>query len=115
MPRISTFYGIVIAIYYDDHVPPHFHALYSGDEAVIRIDNLEVLAGGLPRRDERSSGSGPQRAGRSYWPCGSGPDAMSLWVRLIHWNELKGMREQATSSGSLRGSARRPAGTPCLH
>jgi len=33
MPRISTFYGIVIAIYYDDHAPPHFHALCSGDEA----------------------------------------------------------------------------------
>jgi hypothetical protein len=38
MPRISTFYGIVIAIYYDDHAPPHFHALYSGSEAVIRIE-----------------------------------------------------------------------------
>jgi hypothetical protein len=50
MPRIATFYGIVIALYYDDHAPPHFHAIYSGDEAVIRIDNLELLAGGLPRR-----------------------------------------------------------------
>jgi hypothetical protein len=50
MPRISTFYGIVIALYYDDYAPPHFHAIYSGDEAVIRIDNLELLAGGLPRR-----------------------------------------------------------------
>jgi len=28
VPRISSFYGIVIAMYYDDHAPPHFHARY---------------------------------------------------------------------------------------
>jgi phosphomannomutase len=28
MPRISAFYGIVIAMYFDDHGPPHFHARY---------------------------------------------------------------------------------------
>jgi Domain of unknown function (DUF4160) len=50
MPRISTFYGIVIAIYYDDHAPPPFHAIYSGEEAVISINDLELLAGGLSRR-----------------------------------------------------------------
>jgi hypothetical protein len=50
MPRMSTFYGIVIAIYYDDHAPPHFHAIYSGEEAVISISNLELLASGLSRR-----------------------------------------------------------------
>jgi hypothetical protein len=28
VPRISAFYGIVIAIYYyDDQPPPHFHAI----------------------------------------------------------------------------------------
>lgn len=50
MPRISMFYGIVIALYYNDHVPPHFRALYSGDEIRIRIDNLETLNGAFPRR-----------------------------------------------------------------
>ena len=29
MPRLSTFYGIVIAMYYRDHHPPHFHAVYA--------------------------------------------------------------------------------------
>jgi predicted metallo-beta-lactamase superfamily hydrolase len=29
MPRISAFYGIVIAMYYRDHHPPHFHAIYA--------------------------------------------------------------------------------------
>lgn len=50
MPRVSAFYGIVIALYYNDHAPPHFHAIYSPREAQIRIDTLEVLAGALPRR-----------------------------------------------------------------
>ena len=50
MPRLAEFYGIVIAMYYRDHSPPHFHALYAGDEAEIRLDSLEVLKGRLPRR-----------------------------------------------------------------
>lgn len=27
---ISEFFGIVIAMYYNDHSPPHFHARYGG-------------------------------------------------------------------------------------
>jgi len=50
VPTISTFFGIVIRMYYDDHPPPHFHAYYGGDVAVIAIETLEVLEGGLPRR-----------------------------------------------------------------
>jgi hypothetical protein len=48
MPRISTFYGIVIAIYYDDHAPPHFHAIYSGEEAV--VSELEANVSRRPAR-----------------------------------------------------------------
>ena len=47
---MTPFFGIVIAMYYRDHAPPHFHALYGGAEAQIRIDTLEVAQGGLPRR-----------------------------------------------------------------
>ncbi|MBI2295514.1 MAG: DUF4160 domain-containing protein [Betaproteobacteria bacterium] len=50
MPTISMFFGIAIRMYYDDHPPPHFHAYYGGDVAVIAIETLEVLEGGLPRR-----------------------------------------------------------------
>lgn len=50
MPRISQFFGIVIYMYYNDHAPPHFHAEYSGDEALYEIDTLRVYAGELPRR-----------------------------------------------------------------
>lgn len=48
MPRISEFYGIVIAMYYAEHGVPHFHARYAGREASVAIDTLEVLGGSLP-------------------------------------------------------------------
>ncbi|MEO6627319.1 MAG: DUF4160 domain-containing protein [Aquihabitans sp.] len=50
MPRISAFYGIVIAMYFDDHPPPHFHARYGEHEAQILIATGEILHGSLPRR-----------------------------------------------------------------
>lgn len=50
MPTISEFFGILIRMYYDDHHPPHFHAYYSGDEAIISIETLEIMGGGLPKR-----------------------------------------------------------------
>ncbi len=50
MPELCRFYGIVIRMYFDDHGPPHFHASYGGDEAVIGIDGLTSLHGRLPPR-----------------------------------------------------------------
>jgi Domain of unknown function (DUF4160) len=50
MPEVSRFYGIVIQIYYGDHPPPHFHAVYSGDSAKIDIDALDIIDGRLPAR-----------------------------------------------------------------
>ena len=49
MPRISEFYGIVIYMYFQDHNPPHFHAIYAEHEALIRIDTGEVIGGRLPK------------------------------------------------------------------
>jgi len=51
MLRISAFYGIVIAMYFDDHPPPHFHATYNKHQTQIAIATGEVLHGALPRRD----------------------------------------------------------------
>jgi hypothetical protein len=50
MPEICRFYGIVVTMYYQDHQPPHFHARYAGAEVVVSIDDLRVIAGGLPAR-----------------------------------------------------------------
>ena len=45
MPQISQFYGIVIAMFFNDHVPPHFHASYGGDEATINIETGAIIDG----------------------------------------------------------------------
>jgi hypothetical protein len=50
MPQISQFFGIVILMYFNDHAPPHFHAVYGEHEAVYTIDTLEIMRGRLPRR-----------------------------------------------------------------
>ncbi len=50
MPTLSAFFGIVIRMYYDDHAPPHFHAIYGEHGAQITIDGLEILQGSLPKR-----------------------------------------------------------------
>jgi hypothetical protein len=50
MPEISRFFGIVIAIYYRDHNPPHFHAKYGERQATFSIHDLTVLEGQLPPR-----------------------------------------------------------------
>ncbi|MFZ0305511.1 MAG: DUF4160 domain-containing protein [Terracidiphilus sp.] len=50
MPTISRFYGILIQMYFADHPPPHFHALYAEFEALIAIQTFEVLRGDLPPR-----------------------------------------------------------------
>jgi hypothetical protein len=50
MPEISRFFGIVIAIYYNDHAPAHFHAKYGRHKAKIEIATGVVLQGDLPRR-----------------------------------------------------------------
>jgi len=50
MPRISHFFGITIAMFHNDHAPPHFHARYSGCRGTIRIDRPGVLTGDLPPR-----------------------------------------------------------------
>lgn len=50
MPEISRFYGIVITMYFLDHNPPHFHAVYGDYTAEYDIRSLEVLNGKLPAR-----------------------------------------------------------------
>jgi hypothetical protein len=56
MPVISMFYGIIIRLYlleHRHHNLPHIHAKYGEFEAAIRIDDGELLAGELPRKQLR--------------------------------------------------------------
>lgn len=50
MPEISRFYGIIIRMFYNDHPPPHFHALYGEHELIVGVSPIVVLAGTAPAR-----------------------------------------------------------------
>jgi hypothetical protein len=49
MPEVSRFLGIVIAILYRDHQPPHFHATYGEYEITVGIED-GLVRGEFPRR-----------------------------------------------------------------
>jgi hypothetical protein len=56
MPVISMFYGIIIRMYFlnnQHHGVPHIHARYAEAEASMCIDDGEILAGELPRKQLR--------------------------------------------------------------
>ncbi len=50
MPTISQFFGIIIQMFWREHAPPHFHAIYGDYEALIDIRTLEIIKGRLPKR-----------------------------------------------------------------
>ena len=50
MPEIARFFGIVVAIYYKEHNPPHFHAKYGDQAAVFSSADLALIEGQLPKR-----------------------------------------------------------------
>ena len=49
MPVISTFFGIVIRMFYREHGIPHFHAEHQGQQATFTFDG-ELLAGSISSR-----------------------------------------------------------------
>ena len=49
MPEISRFRGIVIRMYFRDHVPPHFHAEHGENEITVEIET-GMIEGKFPRR-----------------------------------------------------------------
>ena len=53
MPEIARFYGIVIKLFFGDHPPPHFHAVYAECVGLFDIDTLEMIEGDLPKRAKR--------------------------------------------------------------
>ena len=56
MPEISRFLGIIIRMYAEiggAHHAPHFHAYYQDKMAIYGIDPVELIAGSLPKRQQR--------------------------------------------------------------
>ena len=52
MPVLAKFYGIVIRMYFlqSEHNPPHIHAIYNDNVALIEIATGNVLEGELPSK-----------------------------------------------------------------
>jgi hypothetical protein len=88
VPRISEFYGIVIAMYFDDHPPPHFHARYAGAEAVFVIATGEMLAGSLPPRGSGSCENGWKNTATSS------PRTSSVAACCCRWNRSRRCHER---------------------
>ncbi|MCX7109191.1 MAG: DUF4160 domain-containing protein [Proteobacteria bacterium] len=56
MPEISRFYGVIIRMYSEiggSHHSPHFHAYYQGYVGIFSLDSVELIAGELPKRQQR--------------------------------------------------------------
>jgi Domain of unknown function (DUF4160) len=53
MPEVARIDGIRIMFYNDEHPPPHFHAQYGEYFALIGLDDLEIIAGWLPKAQYR--------------------------------------------------------------
>lgn len=53
MPTISSFYGILIRMYFGDHPPPHFHVRYGEHKARFEIASADPIDGDLPPRADR--------------------------------------------------------------
>jgi hypothetical protein len=49
MPEISRFQGIVILMYFDDHTPAHFHAVYGKHRITVEIET-DSVHGSFPER-----------------------------------------------------------------
>lgn len=52
MPTISMFYGILIRMFYDDHQPPHIHAIYNEYEACYDFEG-NAIKGSLPNKENK--------------------------------------------------------------
>jgi hypothetical protein len=74
MPRISTFFGIVIEMYYGDHPPPHFHARYGDETAKIAIATGDVIVGSLSGRAQRLV---------REWATQHRPELEANWERVV--------------------------------
>jgi hypothetical protein len=53
MPEISRFLGIVIAMFWNDHAPAHFHAYYGDYEIEVTVEG-GVVTGHFPKRALRA-------------------------------------------------------------
>jgi hypothetical protein len=80
MPEVSRFYGIIVRLYFREHPPPHFHALYGEHEAQIEITTGRVLEGDLPNTALRLL---------EQWRVAHAAELMADWNRARAWQPLQ--------------------------
>jgi len=73
--------------YWADHLPPHFHAKYTGDEAVIAIRTGEALRGSLPRRALSLVDEWRKLHETELMENWDAPAAAPHWPTLQDWSE----------------------------
>ena len=82
VPRISEFLGIYIYMYFSDHRPPHFHAIYGRYDAAIDITTGEIVKGSLPNRARglvREWANLYRQELSANWECARNHDPL-LWI-----------------------------------
>jgi hypothetical protein len=80
VPEISRFFGIIIAMNYNDHAPPHFHVRYGDQKALISIQALALLEGRLA----------PRVFGLTMeWASRHQAERMANWARARRQAELR--------------------------
>src|SRR5439155_24948162 len=95
MPELSRFYDIIIRMFYGDHAPPHFHAVYQGEQVQINIETLAVMNGSCVGGPWRWCWNGPRCTGTNSVRLGSRPATIRslpksrLWTRVSAWFGLK--------------------------
>jgi hypothetical protein len=73
MPVISSFFGILIRMFYQEHEPAHFHAEHRGDHAKFGFDGV-ILAGRLR--------SGAARRRVEQWATLHRRELEANWARM---------------------------------
>ena len=81
MPTISIFYGVVIQMFWREHNPPHFHAIYAGEEVIIDIRTLQVVEGAVSRRALAMVLDWATRTGTRFWRTGGCVSSSSIRTR----------------------------------
>ena len=80
MPTISFFYGIATRMYFRDHSPPHFHAVYGEHEAFVSIETGQVIFGYLPKTAARLVGE---------WALARRSELRENWARALRGEPLE--------------------------
>lgn len=101
---ISTFYGIIIQMYWERPRAPHFHANYAEDEVLIDIRTLMVLKGKMSRRALALVLEWAQEHRDELWRIGN-------YVNAIYHQKRYRLFESSsyTNKGAMAGEVSRTA------